>query len=347
MKKRLIIFFGMVLVALVLTSGTFAFTYTNSNTAMTPMLANGDFATYQIAPNQPNWNSVLPGASSEILVPNGCGEETSLPTQYPSNGQHWDKVDEQPTDDDGSTYVSTSGSNSWKRDLYTLSDYAHANGTETITSTTVYFRFAAGGSYTVSAKASIKTNGNVYEGNTVTCSATSYATVSWDLTTNPSTNEAWTWDEINALQAGVNMKGYSTTKPALCTQVYIQVNYKTAAVTSEVPQGNLFVVTPNTNFNGDLLIKVYITNVADLLKAYQYLNMKVYVAHSIEAGKTPNYQVLSTENGVAVFNIIGGSATSYTVQLIGGSYNLISNDPNDWGTGWTVTPEFYCEVSQR
>ena len=115
----------------------------------------------------------------------------------------------------------------------------------------------------------------------------------------------------------------------------------------EVPQGDLFIVTPDPNITGDLLVKIYITNTADLLKAYQYLNMKVYVANSIEAGKTPNYQVLSIENGVVMFNIIGGSATSYKVQLIGGSYRLISDNPDEWGAGWTVTPEFYCEVSQR
>jgi hypothetical protein len=346
MKKKLM-FFGMALIALLLTSGTFAYTYTNSNIALVPTLANGDFATYQVSSSQPNWNSILPGTSSEILVPNGCGDEAQLPAQYPTSGSHWDKVDEQPNPDEGSTYVSTQGSNNWKRDLYALSNYAIANGDETITSVTVYYRFASGGSYTVSALPSIKTDCEVFDGSTTTTSSTSYTTVSWDLPLNPSTGDPWTWEEINDLQAGIEMKGSSTSKPAICTQVYVKVNYEYCYIGGELPSGDLFEVNPAADFTGDLLIKMYITNTADLLKAYQYLNMKLYVAHSVEAGKSPNYQVLSTENGVVTFSIIGGSASSYIVKLIGGSYGLVSDDPDDWGAGWTITPEFYCEVSQR
>ncbi len=346
MKKKLI-FFGTVLIALLLTSGTFAYTYTNSNTALvaTP---SGDFATYQVAPNQPDWNLILPGTSSEILVPNCSTCTTELCTQYPNYGQHWDKVDDQPNPDELNTYVSTQGSSYWRRDLYELSNYAIANGDEDIVSVTVYYRFASGyNGYTVSAEPSIKTNGDIIDGPTTTSSSTSFTTISWDLTNNPATSEAWTWNDINYLQAGINMKGYSSSKPAICTQVYVKVNYKSGVVESEVPQGDLFIITPDAQYTGDLLVKVYITNTTNLLKAYQYLNMKLYVAHSVEAGEIPNYRILSTENGVASFSIIGGSAASYTVQLIGGSYGLISDDPDDWGAGWSITPEFYCEVSQR
>jgi hypothetical protein len=347
MKKKLIIFSGMILLALLLTTGTFAYTYTNSNTGL-PLLASGDFATYQVSPNQPDWESVLPKTISEILVPNGCGDETQLPTQYPNCNQHWDKVDDQPNPDELSTYVSTQGSSNWKRDLYQLSDYAIANGTEPINSITVYYRFAAANSgFTVSAKPAIKTNGEVSEGQVTTSAVTSFTTMSWDLTSNPVTEKAWTWDEINDLQAGIDMKGYSTSRAAICTQVYVQVNYKSSAIGGELPHGDLFVVTPDATYTGDLLVKVYITNIADLLKAYKFLNMKIYVANSLEAGDSPNYQILSVENGVAIFNIIGGSASSYKVQLIGGSYSLVSDNPDKWGTGWTITPDFYCEVSQR
>jgi hypothetical protein len=348
MKKRLLIFLGAVLITLLLTTGTFAYTYTNSNTALMPMLASGDFATYEVAPNQPDWNLVLPGTSSEILVPNGSTCTTELPTQNPSYGEHWDKVDDQPSPDEGSTYVSTYYySGYWKKDLYELSDPVTGDGAATITSVTVYFRFATGGSYTVSAKPVIKTDGTTYEGTTVTSATTSFETYSWDLPTNPSTDEPWTWDAIEGLQAGISMKGYSSYKPAICTQVYVKVNYQAGAVEAELPQGDLFVVTPHPTFNGDLLVKVYITNVSDLLKAYQYLNMKIYTNNTVEAGKIPNYQILSTENGVVVFNIIGGSSSSYTVRLVGGSYNLIPGGPDAWGEGWTLTPEFYCEVTQR
>jgi len=95
------------------------------------------------------------------------------------------------------------------------------------------------------------------------------------------------------------------------------------------------------------LVKVYLTNTGALNKAYQYLNMKLYVDGSLEANKTPDYLILSMENGVALFNIEGESAESYTVEIIGGSYRLISGDYTEWGEGWSIIPEFYCEVTQR
>jgi hypothetical protein len=346
MKRKLIIFGAVSLLALLLTTGSFAYTYTNSNTTLIPSLANGDFATYQVAPNQPDWNSILPGSTSQILIPIGCGDETQLCAQYPDDGSHWDKVDEYPTPDDKETYVSTYGSNSWKRDLYEISD-ANTTITTDIDSITVYYRFASGTTAEVQVKPIIKIGDEVYNATATTTTGTDFVTKSWNLTENPDTGEAWTWDEINALQAGIEMKGPSSKKPALCTQVYVQVNYESCAVSAEVPRGDLFIVTPDAKYTGDLLVKIYITNVADLSKVYKYLNMKVFVANTLEAETAPYFQVLSLENGVAMFHVIGDTTSSYLMQLIGGSYNLISDNPDDWGTGWSVTPEFYCEVSQR
>jgi len=41
------------------------------------------------------------------------------------------------------------------------------------------------------------------------------------------------------------------------------------------------------------------------------------------------------------------SVTVYFRYAAGGSYSLVSDDPDEWGAGWSITPEFYCEVSQR
>jgi hypothetical protein len=339
----------MVLLALVLTTGTVAYTYTNfSSTTLESSLAEGTFATYQPSAQQPDWDSILPEGEygSETLIPVAAGDDTEFSAQFPNSGEHWDKVDEQPTDDPG-TYISTEGYGSWERDLYNLSDYTGPSGLETISAVTVYFRFAAGGNYNVQAMASLKTNGELYDGPTESLSDTTFTTYSWESTVNPSTGKAWTWDEINALQAGVTARGSNKSKPVLCTQVYVQVNYVFSNTQGEVPQGDLFDITPNPEYTGDLLVKIYLTNTADLLKAYEYINMKVYIANSIEAEKTPNYQILSIETGVITFNIIGGSAEGYKIQITGGSYRLISDNPEEWGTGWSVTPEFYCEVAQR
>jgi len=75
------------------------------------------------------------------------------------------------------------------------------------------------------------------------------------------------------------------------------------ALLGEVPVGDLFDVTPQTEYTGDLAMKVYLTNVGDLSKAYDYLNMKLYLAGSVEAGDTPDYQLLTLQNGEVSFNI--------------------------------------------
>jgi hypothetical protein len=349
MKKKLI-FSGMVLLALVLTTGTFAYTYTNFSTStLDATIVDAVMTTCEPSAHQPNWNSILPEGeyNSEILLPVAPGDDTELPTQYPASGEHWDKVYEYPTPDDTTTYVSTESSKNWERDLYNLSDYTGAGGEETITGITVYLRYAAGGSYTVRAMAALKTNGEVYEGPTLTHSGADFVTESWQCPTNPATDEPWTWEEINELQAGVTMRGNSKTKPAICTQVYVTVNYEYATIQGEVPHGNLYDITPHEDYTGDLLVKLYLTNTAELLKAYKYLNMKVYMANTLEAEKTPDYQILSIETGVVQFNIEGGSAASYSVEITGGSYRLISDNPDEWGAGWNITPEFYCEVGQR
>ena len=348
--KRKTIFIGMVLLALVLTSGTFAYTYTSyGTTTLGADIIDAVMTTCEPSADQPPWESILPEGeyNSEILLPAAAGDATELPTQFPLTGEHWDKVDDLPADD-GDTYVSTAGSRQWEKDLYNLTNYIGAGGSEKIMSVTVYFRFAAGGSYTVRAMAEIKTNGEVFSGDTESLSGTEFVTKSHQWTDNPATDAAWTWEEISDLQAGVTMKGKSKTKPALCTQVYVEVNYEVLPIIEGlVPDGDLYVLTPHPENTGDLMVKIYLTNTSSLLKSYQYLNMKLKIEGSVEAQQIPDYQILSMENGVVIFNIEGGSAESYTVEVKGGSYRVISGEPAEWVEGWSVTPEFYCEVTQR
>ena len=115
----------------------------------------------------------------------------------------------------------------------------------------------------------------------------------------------------------------------------------------DVPTGDLFEITPDSAYTGDLLVQVYLTNADDLTKAYHYLNMKLYLEGSVEAGETPNYQLLTLDNGAATFNLPSGGGINHTLSVIGGSYGLNSSDPYEWGEGWSVTPELCCEATQR
>jgi len=118
-------------------------------------------------------------------------------------------------------------------------------------------------------------------------------------------------------------------------------------IAGEVPTGDLFVVDINDSYPGDLLVRVYLTNTGDIIKAYQYLNMKLYLSGSTESQIEPFYLLLSPENGVVTFNVEGGGNGNPTVSIVGGSYRLQGKKPDKWELGWTVVPEFYAEVLPR
>ena len=94
-------------------------------------------------------------------------------------------------------------------------------------------------------------------------------------------------------------------------------------------------------------MQVYLLNTDALTKAYQHLNMKIYLENSVEASQTPDYQLLTLDNGVATFTLESGVGTDYTVSILGGGYGLNSPDSLAWEEGWTEIPELYCEVSQQ
>ena len=349
-KKYLIV---ALMLALVVSGGIFAFTYTTA-TATMDVTVEEDFATVETAAeiDQPDWDSALPTASPETLRPNAAGDVTNITYQYPDSDEHWDKVADVSADD-FSTYIYTK-TTGYYMDLYNIPD--HSVGSGTVNSVTVYFRFAGdsnGDGYISYAKAAIETNGTVYEGSEESQTGQTFDTRSYQWTTNPDTGSAWTWDEIDALQIGVSLKTQTGVSFVYCTQVYVVVNY--TAICGEVPTGDLFEVTVLSYYPGDVQVRVYLTNVAALTKAYQTLNLALYLEGSVEAGETPNYQLLTLDNGVATFNLESAGGVPYTLSVghpstptvSGGNYCLISDDTTEWDTGWSVIPEFYCEVIQR
>ena len=80
----------------------------------------------------------------------------------------------------------------------------------------------------------------------------------------------------------------------------------------EVPAGDLFTITPNTVYGGDLVTKVYLANTGNLTKAYSYLNMKLYLNSSVEAGETPDYRLLTLQNGETALTLEDLSPVSGT-----------------------------------
>jgi len=342
-KFRLQVIIGLVL-ALIVTSGLYAFTYLSATATMDVVVAGAEIATADPAAVQPDWNSVIPVSGAETLRPNALGDEALIGVQFPDSGEHWDKVDEATSDGD-STYVQGDNEKAWQEDLYNIADHSAGSGTIHYVKVYVVCSSEVTPAQTT-AYIHIKTNGVEHNGSQETMT-TSYATYSYQWNTNPQTLAAWTWAEIDALQIGVGLREPTKNKYIRCTQVYTEIGYTPFAY-GDVPTGDLFDITPHTDYTGDFAVKVYLTNTGNLIKAYQYLNMKLHLPGSVEAGETPSYQLLTLDNGEVTFNMKDYTpGSTYTLSVTGGSYCLVSTDTSQWEEGWTVAPEFYCLIMQR
>lgn len=346
-KTKKLVLTILAIVAFVLTTGTFAYTYTGSTLNLNSAIADEPYASVQNSNSQPNWQTLMPQGqyTSSTIWPEAAGDSTEFDIS-PATGENWDKVVDQ-TADDWNTYVYNT-SKFYHTDLYNLNDLSEdIPETTRITSITVHFRFAGSDLTTGYAKAVIKTNGASFEGSEKSQYGTIFIDESYTWTSNPATSQAWTLADINGLQAGVSLQKERNGYIAACTQLYVVVNYEYSITEGEICLGDLFDITPHPDYNGDMLVKIYLLNTSELIKAYKYLNLECRVVNSLEASQIPGYQILSIENGFTQFSIEGGSAASYTVEVIGGSYRLISDDTDEWAAGWSITPELYCEVDQR
>lgn len=168
--------------------------------------------------------------ATETLRPNAAGDETSINTQYPSSGEHWDKVDEETADND-TTKVYNWQVTSYQRDLYNL---PASSGSGTINFIRIYFRVKNYGNSNGCAKPSLKSDSTVTDGTEVSPSPlNTWITYSQQWNTNPADGQAWEWADIDALQIGVSLKaGGTSSDAAQCTQVYVEVDY-TPAITEK------------------------------------------------------------------------------------------------------------------
>lgn len=136
---------------------------------------------------------------------------------------NWECVDE-VTPDDLTTYVYEDNNVSYGKDLYGLPDHTVAQHGDQL-NVTIYYRVknntraecSAPGPGTAIAKIRTHDTNYTLSAKTLTDSWTDY-NYTWDL--NPNTNQEWTWDEIDDLEAGIDMIA------GKCTQLYINVHYR-------------------------------------------------------------------------------------------------------------------------
>ena len=86
----------------------------------------------------------------------------------------------------------------------------------------------------------IRTYLGVYTGDLETLTPY-WVTHSKEWATNPNTGQPWTWDEINAMQAGVRLtaRELEDEEWAKCTQLYVEVEYIPAGIARPLVGGSL------------------------------------------------------------------------------------------------------------
>lgn len=113
------------------------------------------------------------------------------------------------------------------------------------------------------------------------------------------------------------------------------------------PTGTLFTITPDPNYQGDLVIKVYLVNAGQLIRYYHHCNMALEFQDDDDdiADEQGIFQVLNLQNAAVEFDWANDTGDSpYKVELTGGSFRL-----HHWKalTGGSTTPQIWCEVTQR
>ncbi|MFC1903268.1 hypothetical protein ACFLXJ_06425 [Chloroflexota bacterium] len=113
------------------------------------------------------------------------------------------------------------------------------------------------------------------------------------------------------------------------------------------PTSDVYIITPDPAYTGDLVITVYLVNTGQLIRQYQHLNMVLEFqdTNNATADEQGEIQVLNLQNAEVLFTWSSGNGTSpYSVKLTGGGYRL---HPFKSLTGGSYQPQIWCEITQR
>jgi hypothetical protein len=116
--------------------------------------------------------------------------------------------------------------------------------------------------------------------------------------------------------------------------------------TGAISPGDLYYLK-SSNFSGNILVKIYLTNTAALIKNYTYLNLKINVwtrtadswvqAKLADGSKfEPLYLSLT---GADISFVLPGNA-QYCISIDGGNYYCIDTD----AAGGSLSPEYFIDT---
>ena len=162
--------------------------------------------------------------ATETLRPNENGSESSYYTEGDTPGY---KCVDEAIADEHTTYIQNAvNNNTYARGLFNIPDSGIGEGI--INKITVRVRSIR--SYEAYLKCSIRTNGTTYDGSEQGPIPLEWTNYFEEWVNSPSTSHAWTREEINTLEIGVNLRAGGTTsgRRCKCTQVYVAVDYAPA-----------------------------------------------------------------------------------------------------------------------
>jgi len=186
----------------------------------------------------------------ETLRPEGVGTFTHIPGAYPEGIAHWDAVDDVTPDED-ETYVNSIDELPARTDTYLTQDTGIPVDA-IINWVRVYNRVASvDPTYRGYCRTALYTHGTLYVSEPPFQPGTAYENHYTQYDTNPYTGEAWTVDELNAMEIGVNLQSFAACilgtvmylyYAIKCTQVFAVVDYTIPVVARIVGDGLTWVV---------------------------------------------------------------------------------------------------------
>ncbi|MFH0978681.1 MAG: hypothetical protein V1837_05245 [Candidatus Woesearchaeota archaeon] len=178
-------------------------------------------------------------AASVTIGPDGMGAYNSWTNQGRTAATEWQCVNEATANT--SDYVYTNGKN-------TKESFSYSNSGQsgyTINSVTLYYYAKYYSSSKYKIQPMIRSGGTNYLGNTLTLTS-GYASYNQQYNTNPATGSAWTWAQVDALEAGMNSYN-SNNGGGYVAQTYAVVAYTIPDSCSDTDGGNNIVILGTTS----------------------------------------------------------------------------------------------------
>lgn len=111
--------------------------------------------------------------------------------------------------------------------------------------------------------------------------------------------------------------------------------------TGSVETGNLFSVTRDSDYTGDLVLTLSLTNSDELTGQYNFLNLKIEVLDSAATPEVVDSDWLTLIDTIEEFVIPAAKISPFTVKISDGSYRVQK------GVNPTTSPIFHIRSKQR